>query len=652
MADDVEKDAEDEDEEALLAAAPAGLSRDRLEIKFLEQRIRSLKHEADKLVEQRPLLLAALRYQHIGDLTRIALQIMFGIVALMIVVALLAAMWSAAQDNNLVIEAFSVPPDMAQRGVSGQVVASQLLDRLATLQNETPTARAASTYSNNWGRDDIKVAIPDTGISIGDLNHYLRDWLGHETHITGEVYRSDTGIVVTARVGGDPGVTFEGSQADLGKLMQKAADAIYKRTQPYRYAVYLLEHNQAAQSDVVLRNLLAWGPKSEAKWAHLGLSNSLTNATRYREAVGEANAALAEDQDFGMAYNLIALDESRLGHDEAALAALHNGLHLLTPGRDPEVSPRAATIMHAIMDAQLSAALGDFRAAAGKYQAASELPDYNALAGLARIERVQMLALDHDSAAFAGQKTFISQTLNQLSEYSASAQLVPTAFGQWDEASYNATAVLIMMRVTTNPKNPNHNVFTTAGFTAALPCRVEPMAAIAFAHRGQDAMANAYLGGTPLDCYLALRARAQVAATEGHPAEAEHWFAIALEKAPSIPFAESEWGAMLLAKGDADGAIAKFKSAAVKGPHFADPLEGWGEALMAKKRSDLAVAKFAQAAPFAPNWGRLHLKWAEALDYAGRHGEAGKEYLAASSLYLTPAEKNELAAAMKRDKAP
>ncbi len=52
---------------------------------------------------------------------------------------------------------------------------------------------------------------------------------------------------------------------------------------------------------------------------------------------------------------------------------------------------------------------------------------------------------------------------------------------------------------------------------------------------------------------------------------------MAARQAPSLPFAEAEWGAALLAKGDADGAIAKETLANQKGPHFADPLEVWAK---------------------------------------------------------------------------
>jgi tetratricopeptide (TPR) repeat protein len=99
----------------------------------------------------------------------------------------------------------------------------------------------------------------------------------------------------------------------------------------------------------------------------------------------------------------------------------------------------------------------------------------------------------------------------------------------------------------------------------------------------------------------------------------------------------------LLARGQSDAAIEKFKLANMRGPHFADPLEGWGEALMAENKSRQALAKFAEAEKYAPNWGRLHLKWGEALAYAGKPAEAKAQFTRAAELDLTPSEKSELA---------
>ena len=147
---------------------------------------------------------------------------------------------------------------------------------------------------------------------------------------------------------------------------------------------------------------------------------------------------------------------------------------------------------------------------------------------------------------------------------------------------------------------------------------------------------------TPGDCYDCVRIRGLIAEAGGQTGRADYWFAKAVHDAPSIPFAYTDWGEALLARGNPDNAIAKFKLANQKGPHFADALEGWGEALMAKKDSG-AAAKFEEAQKYAPNWGRLHLKWGEALVYAGQKNQAQKQFARAATLDLSNADKAELA---------
>jgi tetratricopeptide (TPR) repeat protein len=163
------------------------------------------------------------------------------------------------------------------------------------------------------------------------------------------------------------------------------------------------------------------------------------------------------------------------------------------------------------------------------------------------------------------------------------------------------------------------------------------------AESGAVAPAEALIAQTPMDCDDCMIARGRIAAVARDWAAAGHWFSILSARTPSLPMADTAWGEMLLQKGDLDGAIAKFKIANQKGPHFADPLEMWGEALMRKNRSDLALAKFEEAEKYAPNWGRLHLKWGEALGYAGRKDDAQKQFALAAGLDLSSADKAELA---------
>ena len=89
--------------------------------------------------------------------------------------------WNAAHADGLIIESFSVlPSDMASRGLTGQVLATQMLDKLTAMQRATRSTRAPRTYANNWS-DDIKVEIPETGVSIGEAYRFpAQYWLGRQ----------------------------------------------------------------------------------------------------------------------------------------------------------------------------------------------------------------------------------------------------------------------------------------------------------------------------------------------------------------------------------------------------------------------------------------------------------------------------------------
>jgi hypothetical protein len=66
--------------------------------------------------------------------------------------------WSASQADGVVVTPFAVPPEMERRGLTGPVVAAQLLDRLTRLEEQTESMRIRSSYANDWG-EDIAVEI-------------------------------------------------------------------------------------------------------------------------------------------------------------------------------------------------------------------------------------------------------------------------------------------------------------------------------------------------------------------------------------------------------------------------------------------------------------------------------------------------------------
>jgi tetratricopeptide (TPR) repeat protein len=613
-----------------LAAGADPASRARADA-FLEEQTRLARLQVEDMQAENRLRHWSLRVRHISDVMKLAFELALAFILLAIAVGLGAAIWNASQDDGLVVESFSVPPDLSGRGLTGEVVAAKLLDKLSALQAATVSNRASSSYANNWD-GDIKLQIPDTGISIGEFNRSLHAWLGHQTRITGEIWRTPTGLAVTARAGNDTSPTFTGAEADLDRLMQAAAESVYRATQPYRYAVYLTNANRAKEAEAAYRALIADGSPTDRAWAYIGIENIYANRGEFARALRTANSALALKPDFIMVYVNVAGLETQLQHDEAALAAYRKVVVLVQGQRDPDIGALAWKIGTLVGEAALAGDVGDYQAQLDNDRQSEALPNFNGQAENARQNDIVAYAFLHDGAGAR----------------EAYANLPPSAdpqviFGR--EASRSFADLLLGRWQTLLEKRPMFEAALAklgAAGTVLGQRQFWPIAAEALAESGDLAGAHKLVDRTPADCVLCLRVRGHLDALGKNWGGADYWFARAARAAPSPPFVWTDWGHMLLAKGDYDGAIAKFESAHTKGPHYADPLELWGEALIAKNRSDLALAKFEEATNYTPHWGRLHLKWGEAFLWSGDKAGAQKQFAIAAHLGLTPAEKAQL----------
>jgi tetratricopeptide (TPR) repeat protein len=570
----------------------------------------------------------SLRVRHVSDVLKLAFELAAAAVVTAIALFIAGAVWTAVHDNGLVIEAFDVPADFAQRGLTGKMLAGQLVDRLAQMQEATNSARPAASYRNNWG-NDIKVQIPDAGISIGEFESYLHEWLGHQTRISGELYRTPKGIAVVAHIG-DRSATLEGQESDLGTLLQKTAEAVYGQTQPYRYATYLDRHGRAAENVEILKRLSSDPSPLERAWAFIGLANNKNDIGDAHGAVAYYAMAQAQVPDFPMPVWDAQFDDEIFGHDEAVVAKGRKLLEALKSST-PYISERARTMMVQIISQTQSGEFADFNDVVAHAKIAEGLPDYQNGIEDGRQAEIAAYGYLHDPSSML-------RRLNQLppaNNIDQAARLANLATGEfmserWHDAARDAgTAQTMADRL-----GPGAAIFEATA--------IWPYLAMADAALGARQQADALAAKMPLDCMWCTIARGRVDELEGKSDSAARWFANAQKQAPSIPFPDLYWGAMLLHRRDLDGAIAKFDSAHKKGPHFADPLEMWGEALIAKNRSDLALAKFEEAAKYAPNWGRLHLKWGEALVWSGHKDDAAKQFALARTLDLTGAERAEL----------
>ena len=182
------------------------------------------------------------RLRRAGQRARLVMQIFAVLVASAVALELLSMLYDAATSRSVVIDAFRAPSSLAARGLTGDVIAAELLDALQKLQDETRTGHRSLEAHGAWA-SDIKLNVPDTGISIGEIDRILHDRFGHDTHIDGDVVQTAAGTLeMTIRGDGIPAASFTGSNLDA--LVTQGAEYAYARSQPTRYATYLFNHER------------------------------------------------------------------------------------------------------------------------------------------------------------------------------------------------------------------------------------------------------------------------------------------------------------------------------------------------------------------------------------------------------------------------
>jgi tetratricopeptide (TPR) repeat protein len=588
---------------------------------FLEDQRRLIAKQLHHLDEQ----FKTLTLDRWSKRLRLAFQVLTILVGLLVLGSVGWMAFDATRADGLVIKAFSVPPAMAARGVTGEALAAQTMDRLNRISDAAVSAETQRSVSGDWGHD-ISIQIPETGVSLSQVEEWLRGHLGHQRRVTAEVMAGEDGkLTLVARSGAYALPEQTGAPADLPAMLQKTAEALYAHEQPASYDSYL--ENQGRWDDALaFANQMA-SSRSHAEQALgytaigrvLNHSNDQAGAKAAYERAAAIDPSVTPDTLRNLAGN-----EGGLGHFEKARSLRLRYLAML---QDPQAFPTlSAQSRHQhileMQDAQ-AAATGDFQTAIGIDAEAS---------------RFELLGFGRGgTSAFAAVGNFLGahDGARARSLYaSIEPQLVPARY-----ASLQVTfarlgedwpgAIAAWDRMTAQPD------FRVSVQTPANHARI-------LAPAGRFAEAEAELAKTPLDCAPCVLQRGITAALAGRSAEADHWFAETRRLAPHLIDAPNEWGRALLARGQPAAAIVQFRAADTIAPKWADPKVYWGEALLAQGDAKAAAAKFEAAAVSAPRWGRLRLKWGEALARLGKSAEANVQFAQAAALDLTPAERTEL----------
>ena len=570
---------------------------------YFRKQARLVEIQTEHLHEQRAVSLSHLKLRRLHEAFKVGTQVFFILVATALGLGALVMLSDAVTSRSVIVEPFDAPPALAASGFSGKVVAGDLLDELTRLQAATHSTAAKRHLDNDW-TGDIKVEVPETGISISEIGRLLHKRFGHDLHIGGDLVQTpDGGLALTVRGDGVLPKTFTGGAGDLGKLTTQAAEYVYGESQPGLFAVYLTDVNRNDEAIAFAKSHLAqakladqpyllnyWANAISAKGGPQAMAQALP---LYREAV-------RIQPDFWSGYANMMFGLNGLGEEEGAVQAGRRMLKAAggRPGKAPEA--RYANYDQSIFDvpAYRAEALADAKSASTLTTSAT---------GAAMLTVAQADALLHEPDAArlrlatavwdpnfhvdAGQAAYDQALLAE------EVGDLPAAAKAWDDyaAAYADPVV--------STSNPSYMCW----------------AAPTYQRTGQPAKADAALDapmkavgiGQFVDCY---RFRGDVLDLRGDWTGAQAWYAKAVKLAPSIPSGYYSWGLALARHGDLAAAASRFAAANQAGPHWADPIKAWGDVLMRQGQAKAALAKYDLALKYAPLWKQLH----QARDAAAR----------------------------------
>ena len=563
---------------------------------FLKRQANLLDLQAQALAEQRVLRLSHLvsqsregKIRRAGQRIRVGMQAFVALVVGLIALGVVVMVYDAFTSRQVVIEAFKAPPVLAGRGVTGEVVAAGVLDTLQKLQDATRAKSKVLSTRGAWA-SDVKIEVPETGVSIGEISRLLHERFGHDLHIGGELIQTDAGgLTLTVRGEGAPAATFTGGPEDLGKLTAQAAEYVYGRSQPVAYGTYLYQVGRnnddiaflqgafpRARSDEERAQLAnAWGnayaglfqPAAAVEKYRLGRSFAKPRSQAWWREWGNtvgSESALSEEAGWREGRAMIQAVAAAPKRDKPDPAFLQN------PAQDVWDLP--LQLASNVADSQRNGGAGTQSTLDGP--AIADI--YWTLHDPAQAARYIASSDPNDSTTKA--EALLLQGYAALDRGDAAGALTPLL------AFWKAWLADPNLQYTYNYQG------CYAGLAEGLTGHLKEADAIF--KRVNWSLCDALQG--------------DVRAHAGDVAGAQKAWADSQKLKPDLPAVPLHRGLFELGRGELKAAEADAALAAGKAPHWADPWKAWGDVLAREGRWKDALAKYDEALKFAPAWAELH----------------------------------------------
>ncbi|MCP9787175.1 tetratricopeptide repeat protein [Cyanobium sp. N5-Cardenillas] len=578
------------------SAQPASQAEDQDSLQALQKR---------QLRDEHPLRIAYLKgqaditqLQRISQRLRIASQAFVALLACLLGISVLVLIIEAIRSRAIVIREFSTPPQLADRGLSGRVVAGILLDELTLLQSSTRTRLEKRKVSDAWS-NQIELELPSTGISIHQIETLLRQRLGHDLTVSGDLVQSSAGeLMLTVRGESIPARSFKGDTNAIKKLTREAAVHIFEHTQPSHYVASLIAKGLSEEAVAFSERVFPTTTEADRPYLLNQWANALQNTggpANAKQSLFLYRKALALRKDFTNVHNNIMLTTIVMGREQEAWEYGRN--HLQRKGGRP--SPKKELGFGQWN--QLTWNLQAWRAVL-----ADDARQYRGIGSGNQLRHPVIALIDTRLHDLESARFHLSLGSGASNDSTIKAR---THFVRGRLAALEGNKSVALREMESFKSEYTNNKTVAANMPGYL-CWVALAQEEAKLRKKADQTLRE--AGRYVNC---LRFRGDILDRRGDWKNAQLAYADAVRLAPDLPAGYYSWGAALARHRECKAAMEQLAAAAKRGPGWADPLKAWGDCLAFQGQWKEALKKYQEASRLAPEWVALQ----QAIDNAKAH---------------------------------
>ena len=575
-------------------AVESGEPLDPVAASFLIEQTRLVKIQIKHFEHERVLAIDAALRKKFSDRMRLTLQAIATSIAVCAFLWLVVIIWGSVTSEAVVVEPFDTPPTLTASGLSGKIIAAEFLDKLQNLQAQTRGIRKAVRTSSAWA-SDIKVEVPETGVSLGELERILHQRLGRDTHIGGDLLLTPSGqYALTVRGDNVPAKVFSGDPKDLEQIVSNAAEYVYGRAQPHEYAVFLENARRFDDANQFLKDNFSLA-KTDSERAELANAwgNALVIKGDHAASAEKYRLAISLDPPNWKARgNLI--NEERVAGDEERSWQDSRSFFKDAESRPADQRPELRLYVN-----PYESTWAWLRFVTCLQADAARNQGQGALANIdgPLIADAYYQLHDPQSARKFLATSNSGDVATQSEEYLARGYEA-VSLGDLPSAIAALENFREVWRRDPAIRQDHNDSLCFLGLVLGLDGRL-PEAEAAFSEAGPWARCAAYRG--------------TVFHHAGNRAKADAIWAGGLRRAPDLPVIYVERGAAELTDGDVKRALLDAEAAHSRAPEWADPLKLWGDVLAREGKRGEATKKYDEALKFAPNWQELQISRDRAL---------------------------------------